>query len=271
VFHRLAVANDDWGSPLSFGASVASLLYARDEGFYYRTLGAELVGTRESAPLGGAMVTWRLFAERQRTAGREPNTQFSVGNLVANARFIDNIEAQKAMLGGAGLSIQRGFGTDPTGFRLATVTNAEAAAGDFDYVRGSLEATLSRGLGPVAAAITGAAGTSGGGLPLQRAFYVGGLQTVRGQYASPTAPGQVGNAYWLTRAELGTNAVAFRPSIFYDMGWAGSRTQFSTPGRPLSGAGIGASFLDGLMRLDLSKGIYPEKKVRFDMYLEARF
>jgi hypothetical protein len=25
------------------------------------------------------------------------------------------------------------------------------------------------------------------------------------------------------------------------------------------------------MRLDLSKGIYPEKKVRFDMYLEARF
>ena len=54
-------------------------------------------------------------------------------------------------------------------------------------------------------------------------------------------------------------------------GWAGSRTNFSHPGRPLSGAGVGASFMDGLIRIDLAKGIYPEKSVRANLYVEARF
>jgi hypothetical protein len=39
----------------------------------------------------------------------------------------------------------------------------------------------------------------------------------------------------------------------------------------MSGAGVGMSFLDGLIRADLAKGIYPSKRFRFDMYLEARF
>jgi len=39
----------------------------------------------------------------------------------------------------------------------------------------------------------------------------------------------------------------------------------------LSGAGIGASFMDGLIRVDLSNGIYPEKHVRANLYVEARF
>jgi hypothetical protein len=271
VFHRLGVANDDWGSPLSFGASLASLLYARDEGFYYRTWGAELSSAREVAPLGGALVTWRLFGERHYSAGRAPETQFSLGNVIGDSRFIDNIDAQRALVGGGALGVQRTFGSNPGGLRLATSTRAEAAAGDFDYVRGLLDATLSRPLGPVAVAVTGSAGTSGGGLPVQRQFYIGGLQTVRGQLASPTAPGQVGNSFWLARAELGTSTVAARPVVFFDMGWAGPRDLWTTPGRPLSGAGVGLSFLDGLVRTDLARGIYPQKKIRFDMYVEARF
>jgi hypothetical protein len=39
----------------------------------------------------------------------------------------------------------------------------------------------------------------------------------------------------------------------------------------LSGAGIGASFMDGLIRVDVAKGIYPEKSVRTNLYVEARF
>jgi hemolysin activation/secretion protein len=73
------------------------------------------------------------------------------------------------------------------------------------------------------------------------------------------------------RAELGLGLVSARPVVFYDLGWAGARADFAHPGRPLSGAGVGASFLDGLVRFDLSRGIYPEKRTRFDMYLEARF
>jgi len=59
--------------------------------------------------------------------------------------------------------------------------------------------------------------------------------------------------------------------IFGDLGWAGSRKNFGSPGRPLSGAGVGASFLDGLVRFDVARGIYPEKKVRANLYVEARF
>jgi hypothetical protein len=39
----------------------------------------------------------------------------------------------------------------------------------------------------------------------------------------------------------------------------------------LSGAGVGVSLMDGMVRFDLSRGIAPRQEVRFDMYLEARF
>jgi hypothetical protein len=42
-------------------------------------------------------------------------------------------------------------------------------------------------------------------------------------------------------------------------------------GRPLSGVGVGASFVDGLIRFDVARGIYPRKKFRVDMYVEAKF
>jgi len=45
----------------------------------------------------------------------------------------------------------------------------------------------------------------------------------------------------------------------------------SDVGRPLSGVGVGASVLDGLIRGDLSRGLYPSRKIRFDLYVEARF
>ena len=73
------------------------------------------------------------------------------------------------------------------------------------------------------------------------------------------------------RIELGTSRVGARPVVFYDIGWAGDRRYFSNPGRPMSGAGVGASFMDGLVRFDVARGIFPEKKFRANLYLEARF
>jgi hemolysin activation/secretion protein len=148
----------------------------------------------------------------------------------------------------------------------------EAAAGTFDYTRGAFDATVSHGLGGgVQGALTGSAGTSGGTLPPQRAWFIGGAQTVRGQRPSLTLPGQAGNSYWLGRAELGKQYAVVRPTVFGDVGWAGDRTAWSHPGRPVSGAGVGVSFLDGLFRMDVSRGIWPRKRTLFDMYFEARF
>ena len=45
IYRRL-VASNDWGDPLGFSSSVSALLFGRDEGFYYRTWGAELKGQK---------------------------------------------------------------------------------------------------------------------------------------------------------------------------------------------------------------------------------
>lgn len=117
------------------------------------------------------------------------------------------------------------------------------------------------------ASVTASAGTSEGELPAQRHFFLGGLQSVRGQ----TAGTGVGQAFWMTRVEFGSNAVAVKPVIFGDLGWTGARDAWGEVGRPMSGAGVGASFLDGLIRVDLARGIYPRQQTRLDLYLEARF
>jgi hypothetical protein len=273
VYHRLGVANDDWGSPLSLGASLANLLYARDEGFYYRTFGAELSGTRERM-LGNTPLTWRLFGERQREARQELTQTFT------GADFTGNIAAQQATLAGAGGELARSFGADPEGWRLFTRARGEGAwvdwSGEADglspgYGRALADVTLSRGFGRFSGALTGAAGAIAGDAPTQRLFYVGGYQTVRGQFARPGGAGYVGNAFWLGRSELGFNTTSARPSVFFDLGWAGDRRDFTSPGRPLSGYGVGLSILDGLFRADLSRGIWPEKRTRFDLALDVRF
>jgi hypothetical protein len=252
----------DWGTPLSFGASLASLLYARDEGAYFRTWGAELAG---SHPTWGS-VDWRLFAEQQWKA--DVNTRWSLFGGGNDARFIANPPAQKASEIGGSVRLHSSVGLDPDGFRLLTDARAEAEGGDFSFARGMFDATLSHALGKqLAGSLTAGAGYSGGTVPVQRLFYLGGLQTVRGETALTAS----GDAYWLTRAELGFGGVSARTILFGDVGWAGDRRNWSTPGRPLSGAGVGYSMLDGLVRFDLARGLFPAKQWRADVYLEARF
>jgi len=142
--------------------------------------------------------------------------------------------------------------------------------GNAGYGRAVLDATVTRTFGHFAASVTGVGGGAVGNLPSQRAFYLGGLQTVRGQVPSPDEPGHVGDRFWLARTEVGLGrSPAFRPSFFYDAGWAGPHQL--QPGRALSGAGAGLSILDGLLRLDVARGIWPEQKWRVYAYFGGRF
>lgn len=261
VYRRLAVASD-FGSPLSFGAGLASLLYAGDEGFYYRTWGGELSG---ATPRLGR-TEWRVFAEQQWDAPMR--TRFTLFRGAQDDRVLPNITAQRAVEYGAAVRTQKGWGLDPRGFRANADVRLEGAAGDFDYGRGLLDLTMSHGT-PFGGelAVTASAGTTTGTAPAQRAFQLGGLQTVRGQ-----RPGTMsGSAFWMGRGELAFSRKAVKPVVFGDVGWAGDRTKFSSPGRPMSGVGVGASVLDGMIRLDVARGLYPRKAVRVDLSLEARF
>jgi Haemolysin secretion/activation protein ShlB/FhaC/HecB len=262
VYRRLSAANDR-GDPLSFGAGLSSFLFGRDEGLYYRTAGVELTGHRgRFGQLG-----WRLFAEDQRPARKE--TDFSLAKVFNGNDLLWNIDAERGFATGGAATLAFTRGQDPRSWRLGGDWRAEGAFGDFDYARTALDATLSRGLGRrVEAALTGAGGWSGGDLPPQRQWYLGGAQTVRGQVAGT----QSGDAFWLGRLEVARSWPIMRPVVFGDVGWAGDRARmFDRPGQVMSGAGMGASFLDGLMRVDLSRGIRPVEMWRLDLYLEARF
>jgi hemolysin activation/secretion protein len=237
-------------------------MFGRDEGFYYRASGAQLSGEREPTLGGGMRMEWRAFAEQERTAAVKSN--FAVNG----ADFPANLAARRGMYAGVGGRLIHDYGLDPRGFRLMTDLRAEAAYGDSLYGRAALDLTASHGLGPLAGALTVAGGSSVGALPAQRLWYLGGSQTVRGQ--SPDTA-QSGNAFWLTRAELGSNDVGMRPSVFADLGWVGDRAKLGDVGRPMSGVGAGVSFLDGLFRFDVARGIYPRKQFRIDLYLESKF
>jgi hypothetical protein len=256
------VSASDWGHPLSFGSSFSALMFGRDEGFYYRASGAELTDLREASFGGGTRVEWRAFVEQQRTAAVKTN--FAVNG----ADFPANLEARRGTYAGVGAHIANERGLDPRGLRLLTDLRLEAADGDSLYGRGAVDLTISHGLGRLASSLTLSGGSSIGSLPSQRRWYLGGSQTVRGQ-TPDTA--QSGNAYWLTRLEVGSNDASVRPTVFGDLGWVGDRARIGDLVRPMSGVGAGVSFLDGLFRFDVARGLYPRKQFRADLYLEAKF
>lgn len=259
AYNRLVSASD-WGNPLSFGSSLSALLFGRDEGFYYRATGTEL----EWETNRSALVTWRLFAEKERTA--DVANHWSLG-----PRFIPNISAREGTFIGAAARVVHTHGLDPRGFRTFTDLRFESAVSDSasaPYGRGALDVTLTQGMGPVAASVTLSGGSSVGNVPAQRLWYLGGAHTVRGQKPDTA---QRGNAFWLGRLELGAVVNSLRPIVFGDVGWVGDRTRMQSVGRPMSGVGVGASVLDGLIRADISRGLYPRKRYRLDAYLDARF
>jgi hypothetical protein len=193
IYRRL-IASNDWGDPLGFSSSLSALLFGRDEGFYYRTWGAELKGEKDH----GIFRNWRLFTEQHFDA--TVHTEFSVAHPGGVKGDLININALNGSIVGLAVGHHSSYGLDPHGFRALTDLKVEGGAGTFDYSRGSLQTTLSRGLGrSLDGALTLGAGTSGGQVPIQKQFFLGGVQTVRGQRAGAA----IGDAFWMTSAEIG--------------------------------------------------------------------
>ena len=262
VYHRLAATNPEWGGGLSLGPSLPAFIYGRDEGFYYRTTGAELSERRERRR--GAL-EYKLFIERQWTAGdTDVVNTFSLARLIADRRFRRNIESEDLSVTGVSGMYSRLLLDRPQGLRVTTVLNGEAGTGTFQYARASVEGTITRPVSRFSTALTGAIGSSVGDVPRQRGWFVGGVRTVRGQIAGT----QDGDAFWLARGEVGTKQGVFRPVGFFDVGWAGSRNAFGKV-QPQRGAGVGIGVLDGLIRVDFSRGLYPLKRWRTDFYVSA--
>jgi hypothetical protein len=262
VYRRLDAAND-WGNPLGLGASIAAAAFGRDDGIYFRTLGAEFTGARRG-PNDRVIVSWRVFGERQTTASVA--TQRSLANVSKAAPFDTNIVANEGFVVGLAGGAAYSWGLDPRGIVLTGDTRIETARWRETYARGSTELTVAHGLGrDKQLTLTGAAGSSLGELPVQRLWYLGGPYTVHAYRVGSGA----GDAFWFTRAQIASGHPLFRRIVFGDIGWAGQRNEF-TSAHPMSSAGVGASTLDGFVRLDVARAISPGRQWRLDFYFEIR-
>ncbi len=262
AYRRLNSANDWARDPFSLSSSLSALLFGHDDGVYYRSWGVELLHEQQ----GGLFDSWRLFGEQEFNA--KVTTRYSLAGRLSGGYFPDNIAVTRGSVAGLALRRRGSLGEDPDAFRAFSDVRIEGAAGSFDYTRAMADVTLMRPVaGLLDAALTLSGGTSAGTVPTQRLWYLGGTSTVRGQDVGVA----VGDAYWLTRLELAAGSVFARPVVFGDLGWAGDRHSWRSGVVPVSGAGIGGSFMDGLVRMDLAKGIRPRGGVRASLYLDARF
>lgn len=246
--YREIAAVDPAQQPFDLSNSLGALLWGRDIGDYLGVWGAEVRGGPQ--PGRAARFDWRVYAERQRPV--ENATWTSLRRLWSDEDpFRSNFIADSAALVGLDLELRIGRGFDPAGFRWGARVGVEGAMGSHDFARPSLGLELAGPLpGGFLGSVAGEAGSSIGTLPAQRLWMLGGTPTLRG-YAPLAA---TGSSFWRVRGEVGTRMPAGRIILFSDLGWAGSRGDF--PGvEPLVGAGVGASILDGLLRIDLARAL----------------
>ena len=246
---------------LGLGGSLNALLFGRDEADYFRASGAEL--TSEPVRDGRWSYAWRLFGEHQHPVNR--TTQFSLARAWDDEPFGGVRAASRADQAGASLALSRTFGGDRAPARLTLGSWVEGQAGTFGFGRGQATARLAApSLGPFALALEAAAGSSTGDVPPQGLWYLGGPSTVRG-YEGALLEGE---SFWRARAELATPLPAARLVLFSDAGWAGTRDGWDFD-PPLLSAGVGASFLDGLVRLDLARALRAPTGWRLELYLDG--
>ncbi len=257
-YRRLATANPA-AKPFGPINSAMGLVVGRDDGEYFRTLGIEVVAEDSYSRRWSG----RIYHERQRPAFVETRASLP-GLFDGDRRFRPNILADSATQTGAELILRTSSALSSV-LTVGLETTIDGSTGDFDYGRAAATARFfyTQG-GPLAAAFTLSAGTSTGDIPAQGRFYLGGPSSLRG-YAGGVASG---SAYWLGRAEIGNSFPAARLIGFADLGWAGDRATFGS-GRTLIGVGVGASFVDGLVRIDLSRALRVPTGWRVDFYLDG--
>lgn len=262
--YRALRATDESLRPFGVMHSLNALLFGRDDGQYYRALGAAL----SIAPPAAARQWYaaRLYAEQQRAVYK--NTDWSLPHLFNSEReFRGNIVADRATQYGTELTLRAQHGDNPSALRFGAEMAVRAETGTFEFVRPAL--TVYTALPPVAGlalALEGAAGTTVETSPVQSHWYLGGTPTLRGYHSGVLS----GPGFWRGRAELATPTPVVRLALFSDVGWAGAATTDAfRAAKPLVSAGAGVSLLDGILRLDVARALRPPTGWRLHLYLDA--
>jgi hypothetical protein len=252
------------GRYLDMGNSLSALLFGRDDGDYFMATGADL----RIAPPSAERRSWelRLYAEKHDSV--ELSTDFSVFHVFdGDWAFRPNVQAAEVSEAGAAFVLSPWWGTDPLSFQSGAELYAQAAGGTFDYARASLTFRSAMPLFGGRVRIGGevGAGETWGIAPIQRAWFLGGPQTLRG-YSAATL---VGPSFARARLEVARVFSGTSVALFGDGGWTGTGLDTFSEPDALYSVGTGFSLLDGVIRLDVAKGLRGRRSLRWDLYLDG--
>lgn len=254
--------------------SLDAFLFGRDHGEYYGAAGADLtlrppIAARQSFSV-------RAYAERQEPAAT--HTGFALFRAFDEEwDFRPNLKSDEVDEVGAEARLSPRWGEDPERAEFGIELSGRGAlwrrAGDGTregYGQASAAATvivpvLASGWRRTRLALEAGGGHTWGRAPVQRSWFLGGARSLRGYSPSVLS----GLSFMRGRVELAGTFEGFGASLFGDAGWAGRASEFDAAGI-LYGVGVGASLLDGVVRIDLSRGLRgPKKGFRAEVYLDA--
>ncbi len=260
--YRRLSAVDPTARSLGIGNSLGALLLGRDDGDYFRASGAEL--TIAPAVTLPQRFTIRIYAEQQRRALKR--TDFSVPHAFQDDHvFRPNINADSADQLGVALAVRTQRGIDPGRPQWTAEVTLDGSVGTYRFGRASTTLRVAAPFGPrLAGAVELAGGMTDGRVPVQSYWYLGGPGTLRGYGGNASR----GDAFWRARLELANRWPAARVVLFGDVGRAGPREHLSLA-KSLAGVGVGVSFLDGLVRLDIARAVRSPTGWRLDFYTDA--
>ncbi len=256
--YRRLEGSSEWHDPGSLGASLGNAVNGEGPTPWYRSWGASFGLERAWSRTRGRA---ELFAERQGSA--EIGTDWHLRGVWGRAYVAPPIpEAVEGDWVGTRGVVRWQSGVDATRVRLFGAARVEGAAGTSTYARSSVQGGVVVPLGAGwAAAVETGGGAALGSLPAQRRFYPGGALVYR-----PVEVGEVvTEAFGLARAEVGRGFTGARLVAFVDM--LAPREEEGVRW----GTGVGASFLDGLLRADLAREMEPRGRWRVHFYLDALF
>jgi hypothetical protein len=260
VFRRLSSASE-WAPGHTLAASLGTVLWGSERTPWYRSTGAEVLVARDGR---SSLRQVRFFAEAHRSARRGTNVHLT--RLIDGDSLKLNPPATRGHWFGLDARHRWQSGVSPERPRLFTHLRLEGGGGTTAYGRGWLGMGATAPLGArLAVGLEGAAGTTVGEPPDQRLFHPGGPQGFRGISSGERR----GDAFWLARGEVAGGPTGLRVSLFTDVLMVGPRDQVFRSGEPEQVVGLGFSGLDGLLRLDVSRGVRGPERWRFLAYLDG--
>jgi len=241
---------EPWTRGLGVGNSINALFVGHDDADYYLRAGGSVTSTWNEGLLQDVEI--RLSYEHHRSM--ETAATSAIAGLWGSRVLPENAPVEEGwfLRGTIGRTVRLGVVTLAPG--------AEALLGEgSSAVRAWGAAELGFGLPWVNGVLRARAGVIRGDDLPQMLFRLGGPQTIRGfAYGVRT-----GRAFWTAQLDAALGGPRLMaPVLFVDVG-----DTFSS--NPLIGVGGGVSFLNGLARIDVAKGLRPAAPVRFDLHFRA--